>query len=61
LQRELIVKISLFKAMEKAKEAVRKERLLAKQRDEKNIPDQNPELEGFVIIKNKRISSLSEA
>ena len=47
--------------MEKAKEAVRKERLLAKQRDEKNIPDQNPELEGFVIIKNKRISSLSEA
>jgi tRNA splicing ligase len=36
--------------MEKAKEAVRKERLLAKQRDEKNIADQNPELEGFVII-----------
>jgi hypothetical protein len=36
--------------MEKAKEAYRKERLLIKQRDEKNLSDQiNPELTGFVI------------
>ena len=35
--------------MEKAKEAYRKERLLIKQRDEKNLSDQiNPELTGFV-------------
>ncbi len=37
--------------MEKAKEAYRKERLLAKQREEKNLTDQsNPELTGFVIL-----------
>jgi hypothetical protein len=37
--------------MEKAKEAYRKERLLAKQREEKNLTDQsNPELTGFVRL-----------
>ena len=36
-------------AMEKAKEAYRKERLIIKQRDEKNLTDQtNTELTGFV-------------
>jgi hypothetical protein len=46
--------------MEKAKEAYRKERLLAKQREEKNLTDQsNPELTGFVssfnmyVLKNE--------
>jgi hypothetical protein len=35
--------------MEKAKEAYRKERLLIKQRDEKNLSEQsNPELSAFV-------------
>ena len=38
-------------AMEKAKEAYRKERLLVKQREEKNLNDQNNlELSGFVRI-----------
>lgn len=38
-------------AMEKAKEAYRKERLLIKQRDEKNLSDQiNPELTGFILL-----------
>jgi hypothetical protein len=36
--------------MEKAKEAHRKERLLVKQREEKQLTDQhNPELTGFVM------------
>lgn len=38
-------------AMEKSKEAYRKERLLAKQREEKNLTDQsNPELTGFILL-----------
>jgi len=42
-------KIFFEKAIEKAKESYRKERLLAKQREEKNLMEQNnPELTGFV-------------
>lgn len=38
-----------FKAMEKAKEAYRKERLILKQREEKGLAEQsNTELTGFV-------------
>ena len=37
--------------MEKAKESYKKERLLAKQREEKNLMEQNnPELTGFVRL-----------
>ncbi len=37
--------------MEKAKEAYRKERMLAKQREEKGLTEQsNPELTGFVML-----------
>lgn len=48
----LFIKYTFFiiKAMEKAKEAYRKERLIIKQREEKNLTDQtNTELTGFVI------------
>ena len=38
-------------SIEKAKESYRKERLLAKQREEKNLMEQNnPELTGFVLL-----------
>lgn len=38
-------------SMEKAKESYKKERLLAKQREEKNLMEQNnPELTGFVYF-----------
>jgi hypothetical protein len=40
-----------LKAMEKAKEAYRKERLILKQREEKNLAEQaNTELTGFVRV-----------
>lgn len=48
LIRSLIIGL---KAMEKAKEAYRKERLILKQREEKNLAEQaNTELTGFVRV-----------